>query len=246
MITSYVQGAMNGARLPSLSFTDVLIDVDGTMTRAREGAARDPRTFVDLLVELLVESRGIDREEAADRIVSAGDPNTTCISSLLPSLGVPPGPYWARVVSHLERQIEFCEDAALLITSLAERGFRLYTATTNSRMAALAKLAVGGLATMEGSPYFTGFFGGDSFGDPKGKFSPDFFPSIIEAADLDPERVLMVGDDPVHDLAQALAAGITQVVLVDRDQKDACVRRTDGGIYVNSLEWVLGELPGDQ
>ena len=192
----------------------------------------------------MVESKGISKEDALYKIRKVGNPDTTCIFSFLSALGISRQSYWDKIEHFISQQIEICPDAAHLIQSLPKRGIRLYSATTNSRMAVLSKLAVSGLATIDGSPYFNGFFGGDSFGDPQGKYSPNFFPSIIKEARLNPEKTLMIGDDPEHDLVQPLAAGIKQVVLVQRDQKEPVIKKSDGGIYVNSLEWVL-KMIGD-
>lgn len=49
----------------------------------------------------------------------------------------------------------------------------------------------------------------------------------------------MIGDSPQHDLAPALAAGIRQVVLPRRTQKEPFVKEVDGGLYVKSLELVV-------
>jgi len=230
---------MTAKLLPRLTATDVLIDMNGTLTCLKKHKTKDEKSFLNLLVELMMESKVISKEEALKRIKKVGNPNTTCLFSFLPTLGISRHDYWDKVQQYLSKRIEIAKDAVYLILTLPKRGIRLYSATTNSRMATLSKLAVSGLATIDGSPYFTGFFGGDSFGDPLGKFSPSFFPSIIKETHLKPAKTLMIGDDQEHDLAPALAAGIKQVVLVKRDQKEPFIKKNDGGIYVNSLKWVL-------
>ena len=228
----------NGNDLPKLRVTDVLIDVDDTITFSLNRRCAGIG-FLHRLVALIVEREGISSSEALAKISQIADYETTCIFSFLEPLGVPFDAYWQRVQTWLGNCLGMYDDAREIIRSLPGRGIKLYSATTNSRMVTLAKLAVYGLATSEGSQYFNGFFGGDAFGDPNGKFSPNFFPSILETARLDPATTLMIGDDPRYDLAPALAAGIRQVVLPRRSQDEAFVTEADGGIYVRSLELVL-------
>lgn len=228
--------------LPKLRITAVLIDVDGTMTMAPQTTAEstnEPTDPVTVLVNLLAETEGLASNEALTRIRQAGNPAVTCVFDLLPALGVDRQMYWDRLVTSLRTNIAIAPDAAALIQGLRRKRIRLYSATTNSRMMTLAKLSLGGLATSEGSPYFAGFFGGDRFGDPQGKFSRDFFPSILREARLEGRTTLMVGDDFQRDLLPAQEAGITQVVLVRRAQPVPVTSGPGGGIYVRSLESIL-------
>lgn len=111
---------------------------------------------------------------------------------------------------------------------------KLYSATTNSRMATLLKLSLGDLADIDGSPYFDGYFGGDTFDDPNGKFSSNFYPAILKSGDFDPERTMMIGDDEKWDMENALAAGIKHVVIIDREMTETIIRKKSA-IYVNRL-----------
>lgn len=227
---------------PKLNVTDVLIDMDDTITYSKNPEEVRGGAFLFILAELVAEKEGISNEEALCRIRKIGDPESSCLFSLLPSLGIPIETYWKRVQEYLAKHLGLYEDAAILIKALHEKGIRLFPATTNSRMAILSKLAVFGLATMEGSPYFTEVFGGSEVCPGGKESSPDFFLSILKKFRLDPKKTLMIGDNPKADLALARAAGIEQVVLPRRDQKEAVVKEADGGLYVNSLELVLKML----
>lgn len=79
------------------------------------------------------------------------------------------------------------------------------------------------------------FFGGDAFGDPQGKFSPGFFPSILKVGGFDPARTMMIGDDPERDMLPALKAGIKYVIIINRQQTEPLLHK-DGAIFVNSLK----------
>lgn len=221
-----------------MNITDVLIDVDETLTEPVPGSSGNGKDALTLLAELVAGEKGVSIKEALARIRNAGNPDTTCLFMFLPELGVEPQRLWERLLEQFRREIRIADDAAFLLRRLRARGKRVYSATTNSRMATLAKLAVGGLADMQGTPYFTGFFGGNAFGDPGGKFAPGFFASIMKAAKLNSEATMMIGDSPDRDRAPALAAGIRHVVLVNRAQSEPCIKGADCAFSVNSLALV--------
>ena len=227
---------------PRFVARNVLIDVDDTITVERRTWDEPgiPHYFLGVLRDMVAEVRGIPNDEALAEIHAACDVDRVCLSPYIEGLGVPIDAYWARLMQWQEQNVRAYPDAVALIRTLHGRGFRLYTATSNSRFAACAKLSSGGLADREGSPYFAGFFGGDVCEG--GKSGPHFFRAILEAGGFDPADVLMIGDNPVNDLLHARQAGIRQVVVPRRDQGPEWVAEPDGGIYVRSLEWVASVL----
>ena len=106
----------------------------------------------------------------------------------------------------------------------------------------LLKMSLGGLASMDGTPYLAGFYGGDAFGDPEGKFSEGFFPDIMRHGGFDPERTLMLGDTEKWDSLPALKAGIRHAVIIDRRQPEPLLRK-DGTLFVSSLELLANMIP---
>ncbi len=226
---------------PKLNVSSILIDVDGTITYSDEPEAIGGEVSLVLLAALVAEKEDVSREEALRRIREAGDPESVCLFSLLPRLNISREEYWERLQGHLSRYLKLYEDAAILLKALSAKGFRVFPASANSRMSILSKLAVFGLATIDGSPYLAEILGGSEI-CPGGKSSPEFFLMILRKYKLNPDKTLLIGDDPEFDLAFARAAGIEQVVLARRNQKEALVREADGGLYVNSLEWVLKML----
>jgi len=224
--------------LPKVDVNVVLIDVDDTISYSEKSNNAENCTFLSMLGEIVAEIKGVSMEEAFSRINKVGNPDNRCLFNFLPDLGISKEIYWQRIQEHLSKHLKLYEDAAVLIKGLSKRGIKLYPATTNARMAILSKLAVFGLASIDGSPYFTDVLGGDEV-CPGGKSSPEFFYSLIRKFELDPAKTLMVGDSPQADLGFARTAGIEQVVLPRREQKETFVKEKDGGIYVRSLELVL-------
>ena len=193
----------------------VLTDVDGTLTSVDEtgGMARSILSHF---------------QEAA----GCGDvpPSDVCISRTLGKYGISPEKFAQKLRADLAQHTILRPDAAAFLRFCKVSGRKLYTATTNSKYIALLKLSLGGFTEAD----FSGFFGGDAFGDPLGKRSPAYFPSILAALGSTGENVAMIGDEPDFDLYPALRAGIGTVIMVDLAQReDVC--RKDGAYFVNSL-----------
>lgn len=217
-----------------------LIDIDGTITASRRESdfAVSP---LEHLAALLMQRNSVSREEALARIRSAGDVETSCLGNFLETLDIPVDLYWHELRADIEQGITIPEDAVFFIKELKNKNIRLFSATTNSRMVTLLKLSVGGLGDIDGSPYFDGFFGGDTFGDPQGKFSPQFFPSILKSGGFDLARTLMIGDDLKWDMRYALEAGIAHVAIINRQQTRPLLLK-DGAMFVNSLKVIYNMI----
>ena len=228
-------------QIPRLAGNTVLIDIDGTITYS-EPLAEDP--FIGTLRDMLVQTRGLSEAGAMTRIHDQFDPEREDIYDHIAPMGIDPQAYWNTLMSHLKKVVRVFPDAAQMIRMLHRRGFRLFPATTNGRMACLAKLAVGGLADRFGSPFFDDIFGGSNI-VPDGKSSPRFFEALVNRIGAKPEEVIVVGDDPKYDLAYAKGAGIGQVVLPRRNQREDWVLDKDGGIYVKSLTVILNMIQKD-
>ncbi|MBO4631417.1 MAG: HAD family hydrolase [Lentisphaeria bacterium] len=222
--------------MQKLSVKRVLIDVDGTMTDSPADFCMGKSPLLHL-VELVMEQDGLSSEAAEQKIRSCGNMEIQCLSEFLPMLGVDPVQYFEAVKEDLARHITIPEDTVYFLKAMRERGISVCAATTNSRFMTLAKLAVGGLADISGSPYIAAYHAGCEFGDPAGKFSEHYFPNILKHHGFDPETTMMIGDEPEHDLYPALKAGIRYGVIIDRRQREDRVQR-GGGIFVRNLGFV--------
>lgn len=195
-----------------------LIDIDGTLTMEYSVNHSDGLQPFEFMCNLVAGHLQCSVEEAEKRIRAAGNPGTTCSFQLLERLNVPTDPLWNFLREYYHLRLDIPEDTVEMLSFLKERNKRVYTATTNSRKTALVKLSLGGLADSNGSPWITGFFGGDSFDPMLGKFAPDFFQNILKAGGFDPAQTVMLGNEMEHDARPALNAGIACAVLIDRTQ----------------------------
>ena len=219
-----------------LTVKRILMDVDGTMTDTPAGSsmAKSPLRH---LTELVMQRHGVGESGAERMIRSCGDMDTRCLSEFLPALEIDPERFFEVIKADLSDHIVIPEDTVNFLKEMKERGIPVCAATTNSRFMTLAKLAAGGLAGIGGSPYIAAYHSGCEFCDPKGKFSDHYFPNILKHHGYDPATVMMIGDEPEHDLYPALKAGIRYGVIIDRGQKAEMIE-WDGGIFVKNLETV--------
>ncbi len=219
-----------------------LTDIDGTLTMEYSVNCSGGLQPFEFLCDWVGESLQCPAGEAEKRIRAAGDPETTCWFRLLERLNVPEGPLWNFFCEYYRPRLSIPEDTVEMLSFLKERNKRVYTATTNSRKITLVKLSLGGLADTDGSPWISGFFGGDSFDPALGKFAPDFFQNILKAGGFDPAQTVMLGNEMEHDARPALNAGIACAVLIDRTQTRDFYR--DGKIiHVRNYRALRENLP---
>lgn len=230
---------------PQLHARVVLFDLDDTLvtngpTDAVVDDGGDP--FITELTTLVSHTHAVDVTAAAARVRTHLNANGPNLLDSLDQLEVDATQFVNAMIRRLRSRVRPFPDAVETVRALHARGYRLYPATTNSRIACLVKLAIAGLGDAAGSKYFRALFGGAEV-VPEGKTTPLFYQALLERIGATPEEVVMVGDDVTNDLALARAAGIRQVVLLRRDQPERFVLGDDGAIYVRRLTWLADALP---
>ncbi len=214
----------------------LLIDMDDTIVFTDPACPDD--VFMEALYSLIQEQRDVSREQAEQLRVEAdvsgehGDMHTA-----LRYLKLDLHAYFSHVLRLIEPHTHPYDDAITMIREAKARGYRIFPATTNGRIACLAKLAVSGLADADDSPWFDDLFGGGEVAK-GGKSGPHFHTALLERVDREHDQVVVIGDHPEQDLGWASEAGIEQVVLPRRDQKEDWVIE-DGGIFVRDLTVIL-------
>ena len=196
----------------------ILVDIDGTLTSVniRHGLEK---SLAEHFYDLLGSRPAI--------------PDDICISKILPQYGIKLEDYTKSVLADMSKHTFVRTDAAKFLRYCIDSGKNLYTATTKSKYISLLKLSSGGFEEKD----FTGFFGGDTFNDPMGKFSPYFYPNILKALNSDGSDVIMIGDEWNHDSEPAKKAGIKYTVHIDIKAKEDYIEK-DGTFFVNSLDFV--------
>ena len=218
----------------------IFADIDGTLViypRNREFSVSPGEIFSDMVMK----KYGISREEAWKKIKSCGDTSVHCLSEFIETLEISREAYFEALRNSLKGNLEIPDDTVRLLTFLKENSFELYTATTNPPFVTWVKLADAGLAAIDGSPFFTGYFPGCAFLDPRGKSDPGYYSKILKAGSFDPEFSLMIGDVPEKDALPAMKAGMRYGVNIDRNQSEP-VSEKEGVLYINSFDVLIPML----
>lgn len=213
----------------------LLVDIDDTLIHATK--IHVPiREAKDISYESMFLS--LWKETYPDRNDMPEYTEDVCLFQLAAEHGLPLKELFRRMMKFHERLgIEVPDDAVEFLKKAKQTGFTVCTATTNSRMTALGKLAAGGMAEFEGSPYINQFFGGDVIDG--GKSSPDFYRAILMKLQLPPERVVMIGDSLLADGQWAREAGIEQIVIINRYATEPLHISPEGFPVVNRLDHAL-------
>ncbi|MHB1190566.1 MAG: HAD family hydrolase [Armatimonadota bacterium] len=215
-------------KMPILSASHILVDVDGTLTGTADPPPSGIGNYGDVFQSAWRECHA--NSDQAPPPLSESE----CIFSSAAREGVPSDLLWNRLLDyHRSIGLEVFPDAERFLAGIKERSMKVFSATTNSRMMTLAKLAMGNIADENGSPFFQGFFGGDII--PEGKSCPGFFSAILKSLGVPPNEVVMVGDDITMDAAYAHGAGINQIIIVKRDGADGWRLGEHGAIIVSDL-----------
>jgi len=220
---------------------NIFIDIDNTITDSIEEKF-DP--FKYYCVKLMMEKKSLSRNLADKLVDDAFNVGNDLIEPILEYLRLPILEYCERLVGYYKKSISVFPDADFLLKELKKQNFNVYPATTNSSFAILTKIAVGGLAKDLNTPYFKTLMGGSEV-HPEGKSGPFFYIALMEKLKVSPETVLMIGDSREADADFAIAAGIKDVVIIDRAQEESISHGDQGEIIVNSLEKVVNMLKGN-
>ena len=214
----------------------ILFDMDDTLTGPTGHMSGED--FTSTLVRLVARTHHIDSAEADALIRRTFDPECETVDSHYDELGITPRQYWDELIAWARTDVAGHPDAVEVVPELHRRGFRLFTATTNSSLACRLKLCAAGLGDETGSPYFENLLGGSEV-HPRGKSGPWFFTSLLGRVGLGADQVVMVGDNPVADLQYSRDAGYTQIVIVNRDLDADCLPAGQGAVFVRRLTALL-------
>jgi phosphoglycolate phosphatase-like HAD superfamily hydrolase len=217
----------------------VLLDIDGTIVHTSGADC----ALCDALYDCVARKHGIDRRVAAEHVHAVFDPGEQDPAPYLAELDIDPVAYRRRAMDMMRERAIVYDDAVELIRQLKVRDVRMYPATTNGPTAIIVKLALAGLADINGATCFEDLFGGSTV-CPAGKSGPAFYTAILRRIGATGDDVIMIGDDQQHDVDDAHAAGIRQTVLIDRSQTDAWVANNGSGLRVRSLTEIISIISG--
>ena len=235
---------MNILTKPRLEFKTLFLDIDTTLVSPKNGTDGKDISPGRCLASLVAGKNNISQEDAKEKIRKLEESIENMLGNIWPfgileELNVAEDELWHVLAQEAEKKLFMYSDAKDFLVGLKRYSdIKVYTATTNPGMIIFAKLSIGGLADKYGSVYLDGAFGGEEV-HPGGKSTPEFYKALLKKTGADPDSTLMVGDHVKMDLELARAAGIKQVVLVDRTMRNGWTYESEGPLYVNSLDKVF-------
>lgn len=232
------------SKVIKIDVSNVFVDLQQTVTddASQNNYVSDPdmkgNYFGGILRDLLVKKFKFSPSNALKKIRDATKPCgwiDPFYAASHYSLGISEEEMWKEVLKWQDEHLIIFDDAVYMIKELCKRMFSIYMVSNCPRSAILSQLTTAKLAKRNSSLYFKGIYGSVDLG--LSKDNPLCYKKILEAGNFNPEKVVMIGDEPGIDLESPRKAGIRYSIIVDRRQEDKMFSK-DGGIFVNSLRTV--------
>lgn len=196
----------------------VLFDIDNTITyyKNREFPTLHGNFLFPIIRDLMVE-RGWRKEKAEEAILAfIGRIPNWDYPDFFAAFDLPPREAFRRCREWHEKYIGVNQDALALIDTLRKQGKHLAIASNNPYTGCLWKLQQAGLADENGSSVFCKIFSTDVVRGCKG--DPAVWPNILARLPYLPEKIGMVGDNPLEDSDLPRKYGMKVIYLFERDQ----------------------------
>lgn len=181
---------------PMTSDAMLLIDVDDTLIH-QTPEPRGSYELLELIRQQAIES-GMDRIDVAKRVQEVVDTTYWCWTDFLDCLKLDHSEFWqladeveARRTSRIDSRIE------QRLRRLKESGYRLAIASNNPVDGIRHKLRLAGIDSREQQDLLTHYFGTDNCRANKAEV--EFWQYVVDQLETPPDRISVVGDNPVED-----------------------------------------------
>ncbi|MFA6715354.1 MAG: HAD family hydrolase [Victivallales bacterium] len=224
----------------------VFIDLEGTITddETLNCFVSDPdlkgHSFGGILRELLVTKYKLTPRDALTILNSVTEP----CGHIDPFYFISHSDYditeeelWREILAWQRDHLIIYDDAVKMIRQLYESNYKLYMVSNCARTAVYSQLNSAGLAEKLSSGYFVDVYGCFDLGATKD--DPEVYKTILLQSGINPDEVVMVGNEPAIDLESPHKAGIGHSVIVNRELPEA-FKISGKDVFVNSLELVPG------
>jgi len=210
----------NNGPLPAAGFDyssvrALLVDIDDTIVRFRNGAQTD--SLLGVLQSAAVSIGRLSSHEAARRIERVKEETTWWhFSDFIVALDLNPRRFWEYA---LQRERAYLEptgsEMRAALEKLKEEGILLYVTSNNPSSGILHKLAIAGLATIQGAPLFSQLLGATEL--QAMKWQPVYWKKALAHIGLNASEVAVLGDSLRDDFEVPHSVGIPHTFLINRN-----------------------------
>ncbi len=198
------------------------IDIDATITDNKDVPQIHPDNVLgnavltiirDCMVEEGWESTdaGIAIAAFADQIVFWDYPD------FIEKFRLPVRKTWQRIADWHTKNLIVFEDAVEVVRKLKERGARLFIISNNPLTGCLLKLQCAELGDLGGTPFFDQCLCSNILRGQK--FQNEYWQKALIHTNINPEHVIIIGDNTEEDYEVPSNVGIRQFYLINRDQQ---------------------------
>jgi FMN phosphatase YigB (HAD superfamily) len=204
----------------------LFIDIDDTITRARDNGDGLPPKFCDVpmlytMRQAAIEQKGMDPTEAERVIMNVLESvQWWHWADFIIALGLDSYKFWEFAYQWDLQYLEpTSPELPVIFDKMHRRGYRMFVTSNNPSTGILHKLRVAGLAEIWGSPYFLQYFGPPTLRHMK--WDTDFWNETIAQSGLDPHEVVVIGDNWHDDIITPTACGIKRRIHLDHNRTEA-------------------------
>ena len=213
----------------------LLVDIDDTVIRFRPGVKTD--SLFGVLKAAAVSLGGLAPEEAAHRIGQVKeDIRWWHFSDFIVALNLNPKRFWEFALEYervyLEPAGPELEEA---LNRIKQEGIFLYVTSNNPSSGILHKLAIAGLATIQGAPLFSQLLGATELRAMK--WEPVYWKKVLAHIGLEAGEVAILGDNLRDDFEVPQSIGIPHTFLIDREE-DRSSENSETVTYVRNFSQV--------
>lgn len=197
-----------------------LVDIDGTLTRYRDGAISNllhGNFLFPIIRDLMVES-GWKQKKAEQDILEYSNTNIFWdYPDFIAEFKLPVCEAFQRFRQWHSENILPCEDGVALVKKLYAEDRKLFIMSNNPYNGCLFKLQVAGLADNDfQSPYFERIFGTNILLGCK--FVPEVWERACARIPADKSEICVIGDNPKEDRDIPAVCGIPHCIILNRSE----------------------------
>jgi FMN phosphatase YigB (HAD superfamily) len=224
------------------SIGTLLIDIDGTITRPKQGKGDvSTGSLLEVLRIAGVRLAGLAPEEVQARMEKVQRENRWWhLSDFIVALDLNPKVFWEFAYQTEREYMEATgPEIGAALRRLRDAGFLLYVTSNNPSSGILHKLRLAGLGHIHGCELFSQLLGVAELHAMK--WEPHYWKKVLAHIGMDANEVAVIGDNPRDDWEVPHSIGIGCGFLIDRNQDQSA--QDEAGLYhVQNFQQITEKL----